>query len=348
MKQRNAAVDYFSYVLVRVASAFFSVMPVRVSLSIARGMGTTWFYLPRMLPETRVPEWTPQFILFHWVRHPVRLLRSLSRASNKILGKFREHRNRAEGNIRTSFPGMPEAEIERVALESMQQLCLMAVELMLSPRLITRWTWHDYVETRNLGDAIRALVDKRGCILITGHYGNIEVLGTSLATIGFDMSAVMRPLDNPYINKLLTRRRAQSGLKLLDKGGATQFAPQILESGGALAFIADQNAGRKGIFVDFFGRKASTYKSIALLAMRFEVPVVVGCARRIGRDFKYEMHVNRVIQPSEWADKDDPLRWVTQEYSTALEDLIREAPGQYLWIHRRWKTRPKGELESAA
>jgi len=104
------------------------------------------------------------------------------------------------------------------------------------------------------------------------------------------MTAVMRPLDSPYINKLLKNRRRFSGLKLLDKKGATIHAPEILQSGGALAFIADQNAGRKGVFVDFFGRKASTYKSIALLAMQFEVPVVVGCARRTGKWFNYEMH----------------------------------------------------------
>ncbi|MCB9852473.1 MAG: lysophospholipid acyltransferase family protein [Phycisphaerales bacterium] len=350
MKQRNPIADYVAYAALRVASAFFGILPVNVSLSIARGMGTVWFLLPRRLPETRVnvPSWGKRNTALKVVAMPVKILASVSKTSNKLLGKFREHRNRAELHIRQSFPDMSTADVERLALESMRQLCLMAIELLLSPRLITRWTWHDYVETRNLGDAIRCLADKKGCILLTGHYGNIEILGTSLATIGFDISAVMRPLDNPHINKLLTRRRAMSGLKLLDKGGATQHAPEILESGAALAFIADQNAGSKGIFVDFFGRKASTYKSIGLLAMRFEVPVIVGCARRIGRDFKYEMHVNRVIHPEEWADKDDPLRWITQEYTTALEDLIRESPGQYLWIHRRWKTRPKDELESAA
>lgn len=348
MKPRSRIADYSLYLAVRAASTFFSILPVRVSLSIARGMGSTWFHLPRMLPEIHVPEASPRFVLFRWVRYPLKWLRSLTKTTNRLLGKFREHRNRAELHIRTSFPDMSDQRVESVALESMQQLCLMAVELMLSPRLITTWTWHDYVDTRDLGDAIRTLLQKRGCILITGHYGNIEVLGTTLATIGFDMSAVMRPLDNAYINKLLTRRRAHSGLKLLDKGGATRHAPEILESGGALAFIADQNAGSKGIFVDFFGRKASTYKSIGLLAMRFEVPIVVGCARRIGHDFKYEIHVNRIIQPEEWADQDDPLLWVTQEYTTALEDLIAEAPGQYLWIHRRWKTRPKDELVDAA
>jgi KDO2-lipid IV(A) lauroyltransferase len=100
--------------------------------------------------------------------------------------------------------------------------------------------------------------------------------------------------------------------------------------------------------VDFFGRKASTYKSIGLLAMQHGVPVVVGCARRVSPKFQYEIRVNRIIEPGEWSDRPDPLEWITQEYTRALEDLVREAPEQYLWIHRRWKSRPKAELAAAA
>ncbi|HUN82519.1 MAG TPA: lysophospholipid acyltransferase family protein, partial [Phycisphaerae bacterium] len=158
--------------------------------------------------------------------------------------------------------------------------------------------------------------------------------------------AVMRPLDNEYLNRYLLDRREQSGLKLLYKKGATRAAGDVIDSGGALCFIADQNAGSKGMFVDFFGKKASTYKSIGLLAMEREVPIIVGCARRSSWDrFQYEICVNRVIHPREWQDKDDPLRWITQEYSRAMEDFIRVAPEQYLWIHRRWKSRPKEEIE---
>ena len=101
--------------------------------------------------------------------------------------------------------------------------------------------------------------------------------------------------------------------------------------------------GRKGLFVDFFGVQASTYKSIGLLAMQAEAPIIVGCARRIGDRFRYELKVERVIQPDEWRDRDDPLHWLTQEYTSALERAVRRDPTQYLWLHRRWKSRPKSE-----
>jgi KDO2-lipid IV(A) lauroyltransferase len=122
----------------------------------------------------------------------------------------------------------------------------------------------------------------------------------------------------------------------------------VLESGAGLCFIADQNAGSKGLFVDFFGRQASTYKSIGLLAIHHEVPIIVGCARRLSDRFDYEIVVNRVIHPSEWTGRDDELMWITQEYTRAIEEFIRVDPSQYLWVHRRWKTRPKDEAADVA
>jgi KDO2-lipid IV(A) lauroyltransferase len=117
----------------------------------------------------------------------------------------------------------------------------------------------------------------------------------------------------------------------------------VLNSGGILAFIADQNAGRKGQFVDFFGQQASTYKSIALLAIEHRVPILIGYSRRMSGDFDYEMGMTRVIQPEEWHGRNDEVHWITQEYTRAIETFVRESPEQYLWMHRRWKSRPRDE-----
>jgi KDO2-lipid IV(A) lauroyltransferase len=118
---------------------------------------------------------------------------------------------------------------------------------------------------------------------------------------------------------------------------------KLTSSGASLGFIADQDAGRKGLFVDFFGRKASTYKSIGLLAITNNLPVVVGYSRRLENHFYFEIGVNRIIFPEEWADRDDPLTWITAEYTKAIEEFIRQDPTQYWWLHRRWKHRPKEE-----
>ncbi len=254
------------------------------------------------------------------------------------------HRARARDHLRAAFGSeMSERQIDRIALKSMQQMAMMAMELFFTPRLINEWTWPRHVKLKGIGPVMDVLLSKQGAILLTGHYGSWELVGYTLVALGFPMVAVMRPLDNPYLNRYLVGVRAKRGLKLLDKKGATRAADEILDSGGVLGFIADQNAGRKGMFVDFFGRKASTYKSIALLAITHEVPIIVGYARRLSDRFEYEVGCNRVIHPHEWASRDDEVEWITQEYTSAIERFVREAPEQYLWIHRRWKSRPRNE-----
>jgi KDO2-lipid IV(A) lauroyltransferase len=254
------------------------------------------------------------------------------------------HKKRAIDHLKLAYGDtLTSEQRERMALQSMQQMTMVAMETFFVTRLINEWTWPKYIRLRGIKPALDVLLRRKGAILLTGHYGSWELCGFTLATLGFPVTAVMRPLDNQYLNDHLMGVRAKRGLRLLFKKGVAQSADDILKNGGILAFIADQNAGRKGEFVDFFGVKASTYKSIALLAIQHEVPIVVGYARRTSPRFEYEVGVNRVIEPREWAEQKNELHWVTQEYTRAMEAFIREKPEQYLWMHRRWKSRPKNE-----
>jgi KDO2-lipid IV(A) lauroyltransferase len=243
---------------------------------------------------------------------------------------------------------MPARHREKLAERSMQQLVMLAVEVLFTTRLIRLDTYAQYCELENLGDTLRMLLEPgRGVIMLTGHYGNWEILGYVLATIGFETTSIARPLDNPYVNGWLLGVREKQGQRILDKKGATTEVPGLLERGDAVGFIADQNAGAKGMFVNFFGRLASTYKSIALLAMHYEAPVVIGYARRVNDRFHFKVGVQDIIRPADWREQSDPLRYITQRYTTAIENIVRDDPGQYLWVHRRWKTRPKGEEPEA-
>ncbi len=336
MKRRNKFLDYLAYLAVRLVWLALSIFPIDATLRKMRSLGRLWYTLPHALPELRLPQWLGHVGFLRWTF-------KVAAGSNKLLLRFREHRARAERHVRMAFPDADERQVARIVRGSMEQLVMLAVEVLLAPRLLNQSSWARHVKLRELDGAIRVLLQDRGCIMLTGHYGNWEVLGYTLAILGFDIVAVMRPLDNEYLNRFLLDRRERSGLTLLYKKGATRSAPDVLESGGSLCFIADQNAGRKGLFVDFFGYKASTYKSIGLLAMQYEVPIVVGCARRIGRGFEYEICVNRIIQPSDWQGQADELTWITTEFSLAIEEFVRVAPEQYLWIHRRWKSRPRNE-----
>lgn len=254
------------------------------------------------------------------------------------------HRQRAVANLSAAFGrAYPMSRISRLADHCLESVTMFVVEAICLPRLINAFTWSRYIELVNFDDALRLILGGKGVIFVTGHYGSFEVMGHLLAALGFDMTAVMRPLDNAYLNRFMVASRRTHGLTLLDKKGAMSSAEGLLADGALLAFIGDQDAGRKGIFVDFFGRPASTYKSIALLAMATGAPIVVGYARRRGNVARYEVGVQRIIDRHEWEQQADPLRWITQEYTSAIESFVREAPEQYLWIHRRWKSRPKSE-----
>lgn len=255
-------------------------------------------------------------------------------------------RERMLENLGHSFPEFTDRHREQIARRSLQHLIMFVVELLFTTRLVRLDTWAKYCELENFREVLELLlVRERGMIMLTGHYGNWEILGYVLATLGFETTSVARPLDNPYLNEWVMGVRERQGQKIIGKKGATSEVTQVLDQGGTIGFIADQNAGPKGIFVDFFGRKASTYKSIGLLAMQYEVPVVIGYARRVNDRFHFRMGVQDVIYPRDWKTQDDPLRYITQRYTSGIEATVRAEPTQYLWAHRRWKTRPKEERE---
>ena len=217
--------------------------------------------------------------------------------------------------------------------------------MLFTTRLIRLDTWARYCELENFHDTLGLLLKgNQGIIMLTGHYGNWEILGYVLATIGFETVSIARPLDNRFVNKWVMDVREKQGQRIIAKTGATAEVTETLDKHGVVGFIADQNAGMKGIFVDFFGRLASTYKSIGLLAMQYEVPVVIGYARRIQDRFRFKIGVQDVIYPADWKEQDNPLHYITQRYTKAIEDSVRADAGQYLWTHRRWKTRPRGEV----
>ncbi len=254
-----------------------------------------------------------------------------------------KHRRIALEHLRRSFPDWPQSRLEEVARRSMHNMIYLGLEVLYTPRLVTVTRWPEFVRFDNVGPTLRLLLQNRGLIALTGHFGNWEVLGYTLACLGFPTYSVARRLDNPHIDRFILGVREDRGQVILDKRGATARIPELLAENKPVGFIADQDAGRKGAFVDFFGRKASTYKSIALLAIQHEVPVAVGYARRVGEDFQFEIGVERTIYPEEWAHVDDPVLWITREYTAALERVVRRDPEQYLWVHRRWKHRPRGE-----
>jgi len=256
---------------------------------------------------------------------------------------YHRGRLRALDNLRASFPDKEQQWLIDTGRRSFEHIVMLIIDILFTPRLVKRDNWDQYSTYKNIERAKWMMQGGRGVLWVACHYGNFEIMGYLLGLFGFDVYTIARPLDNKFINNYLESVRRRTGQQIIDKKGAAEQIESIAAAGASLCFIADQDAGKKGIFVDFFGRKASTYKSIALIAMKYNMPIGVAGCRRIENRFFFEIEVNRVIMPAEWADKDDPLKWITAEYVKATEDFVRKDPTQYWWLHRRWKTRPKQE-----
>ena len=248
---------------------------------------------------------------------------------------------RALENLRASFPEKDEQWLEQTGRRSFENLAMLAVDVLSMPRLVKKDNWRNYSFYKNAEQAKWLMQQGKGLLMLTAHYGNFEIMGYLLGLFGFNVYSIARPLDNKFINNYLYGVRRKAGQKIIDKKGAAPIMDDIASSGATLCFIADQDAGKKGIFVDFFGRKASSYKSIALLAVINDIPIGIGYSRRVGNRFYFEIGVTRIIFPEEWADKKKPIEWITAEYTKAMEEFIREEPSQYWWLHRRWKHQPR-------
>jgi KDO2-lipid IV(A) lauroyltransferase len=256
-------------------------------------------------------------------------------------------KQRTIDHLKASYPEKDDAWIEQTGRRSFQHIVMLTVDMLFTPRLVKRDNWEQYSTYIDLERTKWLIQGGQPVLMVTGHYGNFEIMGYLMGLFGFKTYSVARPLDNRFISKYLYSIREKAGQNIIDKKGASEHMQQMIEEGANIGFIADQDAGRKGVFVDFFGRKASTYKSIGLLAMQYNMPISVACCRRVENRFFFEIEIQRLIMPEEWADKDKPLEWVTAEYTKAIEDFVRKDPSQYWWLHRRWKHRPKEERKAA-
>lgn len=247
----------------------------------------------------------------------------------------------ARENLRLAFPQRSEVEIDALIFEMWRHLFRMVVEIIQLPRKVGRDNMADVFTFRNRDETVRALCSGRPVLVLGGHFGNWEVGNVAFGSFGFPVNAVARDLDNPYLHDWFLRIRRKSGGRLISKRGGGTEMTEVLSRRGLLGLLCDQDAGERGLFVPFFGREASTFKSIALLAMEYRALVVVGYSMRQPDDFvnahwiRYEIGCEEIIDPDECSGVDE----ITRRYTTALERVIRRAPEQYFWVHRRWKSK---------
>lgn len=254
-----------------------------------------------------------------------------------------------EENLQAALPELSADERRRLAWRMWEHLFLLVVEVAHAPRKIHETNWREFVRFKNSDVLAGLLLAERPLVLVSAHFGNFEMAGFLLGILGFPTYAVARTLDNPYVDRFVNRFRAAKGQHMIPKKGGYEQIVQVLESAGKMTFLADQYAGSKGCWVNFFGRPASAHKAIALFALNHDAPLAVGYGQRLDRPLHFELGLQSVLDPREESEEANSVPRLTQWYTTQLEGIVRQAPEQYWWVHRRWKdNRPARRRAKAA
>lgn len=214
------------------------------------------------------------------------------------------------------------------------------IEVLRIPRTYSPERWRERVEVEGLDRLQRAAAAGRGVVAVGAHLGNWEVGACALGYLGFRLTWLLRPLENPLIQAALNDVRALAGQHVITKWGGLKEGLHVLRRGEVLVMLVDQDAREQGVFVPFFGRAASTLKSPALLSQRTGAPIVPFVARRAGGG-RFVLHVDEPVTVE--GEGEEAIRAATARFTAALEAQIRLAPEQWLWVHKRWKTRPAAE-----
>ena len=259
-------------------------------------------------------------------------------------------RNIAIENLRNAFNGeKTEKEIRDIARQSCKSFFLTFLEIVKLGSLFLKPDTMDRIRptTENLDQlflkAKKIHDESGGCIFVTPHISNWEILPYVSSAVGIPLAIVVRPLDNVYLEKLIYANRAASGQIIIPKRNALFVLQKTLQQGKSIGLLPDQST-MKGVSVEFFGRKATTTPVPAILAITYKRPIVVVACCRKSNEYQYEGFVCDPIWPGEYKSEKAEIFRLTEEMNRKMESIIKKYPSQYLWIHNRWKTY-KGKKE---
>ena len=253
---------------------------------------------------------------------------------------LRIRRRVVDENLARAFPDREVPWRRSVAVGAYRHLGRQGVILLRLARMGTEAV-RERTEVEGLEPVKEALSRGRGVVFATGHLGNWEIGGASVTVRDIPLDVVARRQKNPLFDAHISRTRAALGMRVVYREDALREGIRTLRAGGAMALVADQNARAGGVFVDFFGVPASTARGPAVLALRTgALMVVAGATARPDHPGRYRVRF-QPLSPPDTGDPEEDVRLLTRRYVAALEGMIREAPEQYFWLHRRWKTRPE-------
>ena len=246
-------------------------------------------------------------------------------------------------NLRLAMPELGPEEQRAVVQGVFRNLGRLLGEFSQFPR-ITRQNISGLVEYEGLENYTRASERGRGVLMLTGHVGAWELCAFAQGVYGHPLSFLVRPLDNPLLDRMVSHYRGLSGNRTIDKNKAVKPVLETLRRGGDVGLLIDANTmPDQGVFCDFFGTPACSTTGLAVFALRADAPVVPGFLIWDEQSRKHRLRFEPEIPLMRTGDFKEEVALNTARFTRMIEDYARRYPDQWLWVHKRWHTRPTGD-----
>jgi Kdo2-lipid IVA lauroyltransferase/acyltransferase len=246
-------------------------------------------------------------------------------------------------NLAMVFPEKTEAERARILRGEFTSLGRQLAELCRFPKY-TAQNVDEVVVYDGLENYERAYARGKGVLFLTAHFGGWELSAFAHSLHGHWVNIVMRPMDNSYLDRMLERYRTMHGNKTVAKDDFVRGLLAAMKAGETVGILMDTNmTPPQGVFVDFFGIPACTASGMARIALRTDSSVVPGFTIWDEAQGKYRLRFDPALELIRTGDQEADIVANTQMFTKVIEDYVRKYPEQWLWVHRRWKTRPEGQ-----
>ncbi len=293
-------IAYITYLILKGFSFFINLLPEDLALWIGRRLGNGMYYLDF------------------------------------------EHRKVAIQNLHIAFgQERSEGEIRSIAKKNFQNLGMMMIEFFRIPKMDVK-TFKKRVKIEGLEEALRLLEKGKGALLLLSHFGNWELMGLMSKVIGNPIMVIAKPLKkNQRLDQFLTKIRNVAGLEVVSSIKASRKVIRALSQNRVVGILIDQRAKRsEGIWAEFFGRKAPTTPSLAVLAMKTDAPVLPVFMIRNGFQ-KHRLLIKEPLELIRTGDIKKDVEANTQLFNDTLESMVRQYPDQWFWVHRRWEKKKR-------
>ncbi len=297
-----------------------------------------------MTLRTRLEFWAVRAIAGTIGRLPRPYARALGRGFGWVafllLRRLREVGRR---NLELALPERTQAQREQILHGLFRNLGLQVAEFCLMAAYSADEA-SSFIRYEGLDNYLRARDRGKGVLVVTGHLGAWELSSFYHSLMGYPMGMVIRRLDNPLIDAMVNRVRCLHGNRVMHKDDFARGLIGEMRSGGTVGILMDTNmTPPQGVFVPFFGRLACTASGLARVAKKTGAAVLPGFLLWEERESRYVLHFGEELEVTDTDDPDADAWENTARFTAAIEHYVRRYPDQWLWMHRRWKTRPLGE-----